>query len=404
MITLGLTDSVRIEVGVQGTPSEVRLELPGAVVGLQPQAGGSWAGRLPTSALMFDYRTGDLRNTATLIEVVAAGGTDQLALTLNVRDATVPAATIDVLSATVQAASHVVNIRYDSLYAGGQVPPAVMSTFYQFFGDDFDFVNVLEQVQSPLGPLYFAVRNAVTGLGLQTFTRTETFGSAARLQGILHFPNEALFDPAATSFLHQLAHRWMNFSNLSSLRGPRPHWPISTLAYGITGTENPVSGAEEVFPWELTPNADGTYGVRPAAPPLAFNDFELYLMGLLPADSVRAHVTFLNQNQRNELHNGGVLRGATDTVTVADWVARDGVRTPAYPAAQDTFKMATLVLTRGRLLTSDELAFYNHLARRGESTVATTTTNFTARLNTLPFFLATGGRARLITRLRPEPL
>jgi hypothetical protein len=165
-----------------------------------------------------------------------------------------------------------------------------------------------------------------------------------------------------------------------------------------------LTGAEEVFRWELVPQPDGTYNVRSAAAPRSFNDFELYLMGLLPGDSVRPHIVFLNQNQRAELRNGGVLRPPTDTVSVAEWAAQDGARSPAYPQAQDSFRMATVVLSRGRLLTRDELAFYNTLAGRAESEIELVTVSFTSRLNTLPFFLATGGRARLMSRLEPEPL
>lgn len=404
VVTLGVSDSVRIDVALAGDPISVQLELPNRNLGLQKQTNGIWSARIGTDELIANYRTGDLRNTTAFIKVNATNGSQTAAVTVNVKDNTVPPITIDVLSTSAQAASHVINIRYDSVYAGGTVPPVVTRTLYQFFGDDFDFISVLEQVQTALGPLYFAVRNEVSGLGLQTFTRTENYGSPIRLQGILHFPNEAMFDPAATSFLHQLAHRWMNYSNIPSLRTLRPHWPISTLAYGITGTENPLTGAEEVFRWELQPQPDGSYSVRSAAAPRGFNDLELYLMGLLPGDSVRQHIVFLNQNQRAELRNGGVLRGPTDTVTVADWAGREGARNPAHPEAQDSFRMATVVLTRGRLLTRDELAFYNALAARAESESELVTMNFASRQTTQPFFLATGGRGRLITRLSPDPL
>ena len=44
-------------------------------------------------------------------------------------------------------------------------------------------------------------------------------------------------------------------------------------------------------------NPDGTYRVVAAADTGAFNDLELYLMGLLPKDSVRSHTVFENQAQ-----------------------------------------------------------------------------------------------------------
>ncbi|HET9441326.1 MAG TPA: hypothetical protein VFO52_14210, partial [Longimicrobiales bacterium] len=208
---------------------------------------------------------------------------------------------------------------------------------------------------------------------------------------------------AETSVLHELAHRWMAFSNLQNLRGSRPHFPISTLARGITGYPgtDPITERANVFRWELTPLPDGTYAVsRLPDRPRTFNDFELYLMGLLPPDSVQPHIVFLNQEQHSQLRSGGILSGPTDTITVAEWVARDGVRTPTYLTSQRSFRMATIILSRGRLLTREEISFYHAMAVRGESEAALPAILETTRFTTLPFSLATGGRAQLITRLR----
>ena len=400
VIPLGLIDSVRVTIGVTGIPSEVRLSLVTGSVPLQRQANGTWTGRVAASNLVFNYRTGDLRNTSSFIDVVTETLTEQTALTVNVKDNGILNVTPQTLSQNVQAASHVVNIRYDDLYLGDEVPPAVLQTFYQFFGDEYDFINVLEQVQSEKDPFYFATRNDVEGLGLQIFERANTYGSDAELDGIMHFPNDADFDPAETVVLHELSHRWMNFSNLQNVRTLRPHWPLSTLALGINGFANPVTGEREIFRWEITPQPNQTYTVRALPEPRAYNDFELYLLGLLPPDSVRPHYVFLNQNQRAELRPGGTLVGPTDTITVGEWVARDGVRSPAYSQAQRTFRMATIVLSRNGLLSRDELSFYNAVAMRAESETELPAIRATTRITTWPFFLATGGRARLISQLR----
>lgn len=400
VIPLGQLDSLRVTVGVNGIPSAVQLSLVTGLVPLQRVSNGVWSGRVSANDLVFNYRTGDLRNTASFIEVVSQAGTRQSSVTVNVKDNTIPAIVPQTLSQTVQAASHVVNIRYDSLYLGGQVPPEVLRTFYQFFGDEYDFITVVEQVQSDTAPFYFAARNDVSGLGLQLFDRAGPYGSNTALDGILHFPYEADFDPADTGVLHELSHRWMNFSNLQSVRTLRPHWPISTLAQGINGYADAQTGERQIFRWEITPQPNQTYSVRQVAEPRAYNDFELYLLGLLPPDSVRPHIVFLNQNQRAELRQGGVLVGPTDTITVGEWVARDGVREPAYPATPRSFRMATIVLSRNGLLTRDDMSFYNALAMRAESETEMVTIRATTRVTSWPFFLATGGRGRLITRLR----
>jgi hypothetical protein len=396
-------DSIRFTAAVEGDPIQVRLSTPAAgIIPLARISAGIYSARIAASDIVFGYRAGDLRNTSTFVEVVNAAQTSQIAVTVNVRDAAIPLVTPQVLSANVQASTHVVNIRYDELYSASAFPPEVLRTFYNFFEDEYDFVVVLEQVQKPEDFFYFAARNEVTGLGLQTFDRAETYGSDDRLQGIIHFPNDTEFDPAETSFIHELAHRWMNFSNLQNLRTPRPHWPISTLAQGITGYSgtSPLS-QPNVFRYQLNPNANGTYGVQMLPDrPRKFNDFELYLMGLLPPDSVAAHVTFLNQDQQAQLRPNGVLSGPTDTITVGEWVARDGVRTPDYSQAPKSFRMATIVLSRNALLTREELSFYNAVAARAESETSLPAIIQTTRVTTLPFLLATGGRGELITRLR----
>lgn len=397
------SDSVRITAAVSGQPNGVRLSGATGIIPLPRVSTGIYSARIAVSDLIFNYRAGDLRNTGAFLEVVTPTITRQTAITVNVRDAGTPLAVVQSHSARVQSASHVVNIRYDSLYLGEQVPTEVLRTFYQFFPDEYDFVVVLEQVQTTEPFFYYAARNNVNGLGLQAFDRAQTYGSDARLQGILHYPDDTDFDPAETTFLHELAHRWMNFSNLTNLRTSRPHWPISTLARGITGhgESDALTQQPNVFRFQLTGQPDGTFLVNTLSDrPRQFNDFELYLMGLLPPDSVAAHVTFLNQDQRNQLRSGGILQGPTDTITVAEWVARDGVRTPAYPTAQRSFRMATIVLSRNALLSREELSFYNTVAVRAESEAPLSAILATTRITTLPFYLATGERGELITRLR----
>ena len=373
----------------------------GLVIPLLRTSNGTYAGYAPAEELLFGYRTADLHNAAGFIEVISSNAqAEQTTILVNVKDAVVPSTSIQQISGIGQVASHVVNLRYDSVYAGGLVPPEVLRTFYQEFGDDYDFVNVLEQVHSRNDFSYFAVRNDALGLGLQMFSRGATYGSAAGLEGILNFPVDAAFDPAETSIIHELAHRWLAFSNLASLRDARPHFPISTLAFGITGLNEPGTNRPLIFRYVLTPLANGTYRVNTVPDrPRVFNDLELYLMGLTPADSVGPHLVFENQSQMNELRNNGILSGPADTITVAEWIAREARRIPTYPNTQRAFRMATIVLSRGGLLSADEMSFYNHMAARGEAETDLQYVAGTTRGTTLPFYLATGRRGTLSTRL-----
>ncbi len=58
------------------------------------------------------------------------------------------------------------------------------------------------------------------------------------------------------------------------------------------------------------------------------------------------------------------------------------------------------MLSRGSLLTADELAFFDAMAARGSAETELPYTSGFSRGTTLPFYLATGGRARLDMRIR----
>ena len=73
---------------------------------------------------------------------------------------------------------------------------------------------------------------------------------------------------------------------------------------------------------------------------------------------------------------------------------------PAAGADRRDFRLAALVLSLDRLLNQDEMDFFEHMAARGEAREPLRYTSGFASGTTLPFFLATGRRATLTTRLR----
>jgi hypothetical protein len=122
-------------------------------------------------------------------------------------------------------------------------------------------------------------------------------------------------------------------------------------------------------------------------------------MGLAPASEVGSWVVFTNQSQLDQLHSGGVLRGPTTTVTVDQLIAADGERVPAYGAAPTTFREVAVVLSTGRLLTAQEMAFFDLMAARGEARTPLRYVAGFASGTSNPFFVATKGRGQLVTRL-----
>ena len=400
VITQGLTDSVLVTVAVKGNAEIVDLDTrAGFTIGLPKVADGVFSGKVATSILLFGYRVGDLHSAVGFIELFANGETTEHAFIVNVKDATVPTADPLVIVPGMQITPHVVNIRYDSIFTGGAVPAAPLKTFYSQFGDEYTFAAVIEQVQTDADHSFTLVKNDVHGIGLPIFDNSARYGSTGALEGILNFPNDATFDPAESSNLHEIAHRWMNHLTLPSLVNADAHWPLSDLANGILGWSDSQTHEQLLFPFDVQRQSNGTYQLHITDTPRTFNDLELYLAGLLPADSVQPHVVFLNQDQTSQVRNLGILQGPVDSVTIADIVGKDGPRIPSAASAPRQFKLVTIVLSRGGNLTRDEMSFFEHMAARGEQTNALTYFNGQIRSTTLPFFGATNGRAMLITKL-----
>lgn len=403
VVTVGSPDSLRLTVAVNGNPTLVYLEpRNGNVIELARVSAGIFSAKIAPSTLLFGYRTGDLHNAVGFIKVNVDSITTEQGLIVNVKDGTVPTITPIAIASGVQAGTHVVNIRYDSLYLGGRPPVAPLKTFYANFTDSYTFAALVEQVQTPNDHFLTIVRNGVRGIGLQLFDNGSPYGSAATLEGIVDFPDETQFDLAQASNQHELAHRWMNALTLPSLQPGKPHWPLSDIANGMLGWRDPQTGEALQFPFTVNGNTDGTFSLQFNDRPRTFNDLELYLMGLLPPDSVRPHVVFLNQNQRAQVRDNGTLQGPVDTVTAARIITREGARIPAYGAAPNAFRMITIVLSRGGLLSRDELSYFDYMASRGERQEGVPFFNGAVRGTALPFYAATGGRGSLITTLSPR--
>jgi hypothetical protein len=199
-----------------------------------------------------------------------------------------------------------------------------------------------------------------------------------------------------------LGHQWINFLTLPILASGSPHWPISSLARGIMGFSIPPTQEGGEFNFNLVPLPNGNFQLQQMAPLREFTDFDLYLMGLLPPEAVGSHIVFVNQNQRDQLHNGSILVGPIETVIVDDVIAKEGPRIPDSSASQKVFRVATVIVTKERLLNGDEMAFLDHFAARGEATELLPFSDGLLKSVTKPFFLATGGRATLVTCIVAE--
>jgi len=403
VMTQGQSDKLRITASIAGTPEVVQVITRSAqIINFERTSPGNYTARIAASDVFFGYRNGELRNSVGAITVVKPGfPSQQYTLVVPVRDNTVPAVDPQPLGGALQFTPHVVNIRYDSIFAGAPVPTAPIRSFYAQFGDEFQLIALIEQVESANERFLTVVRNQIRGIGMPLNNDGAAYGSSASLEAILDYPLDYTFDLAEAGNIHELSHRWMNYLRVTGLASARHHWPLSDLANGMMGWDPPQLAGPLKFPFDVLPQANGRYLLAFDDSTSTFNDLELYLMGLLPADSVQPHIVFQNQNQRAQIFNGSSLQGPVDSVTIARIIATEGNRVPAADVATRQFRLATIVLSRGRLLTRDEMAFFELMARRGELQTSVTYYNGSVRGTTLPFGPATGGRGTLITSVTP---
>src|SRR5262249_37744953 len=153
-------------------------------------------------------------------------------------------------------------------------------------------------------------------------------------------------------------------------------------------------------PFTIVQKQDGSYVFQSAAQMDVYNDLELYLAGMLPPDQVGPNL--VPENQTQQVCDGCPVQGTVRTVTINDVISADGPRIPAAAASQKEFRVATVLFTRDRLLSDDEMAFFDYFAARGEATSPLPAAIGLARGATKPFRVATRGAGTLIMSLVVE--
>jgi hypothetical protein len=426
-------EMVHFQAFVAGTPARVDFALQDQFVRMSmtageqlivPTAGGSrqavvWSADVPSDQLLLQpRRVGMMAQIGGPVAVAVNGAESPFSLRLWVKDASVTPVTVSQLAPDVQASARVVNVRDDALataFQGSQanspVPrfaawaPAIRR-FYNFFSDDYDYIAIIPSVKLPDGAAgeHLGYRNTTQGIGQAPFDLSVTdvgLGSASRLQSVLYFSEPTLADFAASTFSHEMAHRWMVRLNTREFANSAPHWPISDLAEGLMGYG--LTGVSGRFPFQIDQTAPNSYRYRKSTQAQTFNSMELYLMGLLPAaavtDTFRVF-TGATPNPVDGLEFGAIARA----FTIDSLLVMVGPRKPDALASPKQFRVATIVITRGRLLSATEMAMFDLLAARGEALgpmPPITESADGAAPTVLPFYEATGHRATVVTTLRP---
>lgn len=405
--------TVRLEAAVSASPSRVSLALPTGSVDLHDDGSGGDARAgdgvftvtIPASAILSVQQPDDVQRVFIGFLDVFSGSTRVLRLNtfVDVYTPDVPAVAIDRPAADVQATDRLVNIVDPAFLSDGNVK-RIAQTFYRYYGDGFDFLNIVSTPSRPLNRFHVTVKNDVQGIGEARIDTTAQYGSSGRLLGYSVFPVPPFYDGASTGYIHETGHQWVNFLNFAPFASGIAHWPVSSMATGVMGFSIGGSGGEGgAFPCKVVD--DGTTVQLLAVPQTeapVFNDFDLYLMGLLPASEVRPQVVLTGLSAPptciGQIYTGAVVRVGVDSI-----VAGAGQRIPDVSSSGKRFRAATILVSRDGLVSNETMWLYSWLTSRAELQAPVPIHDGLLKAAGNPFFVATGGRASIDTRLTSTP-
>jgi hypothetical protein len=244
----------------------------------------------------------------------------------------------------------------------------ISKEIYAKFRDDFDFIffvlNTKEDIAitNELGfGVNVRVSNSVKGIGIQDASTASSYGSAGNLKSIMYFPfyDAILRGPT----LHEIAHNWgANICPTYTLGSGgdvkyNPHWGVSNAGGQLGGAkyireiQTFSDGSKEyqgsmdgTFTDGFGDNANGGNG-------LVYSDIELYLMGMIGADVLRANNFRLNiysgLSASSTSGEGYFKATKVQSYTIDDLINIPGigVRVPDASVSQKTFKVLTVILS-----------------------------------------------------------
>jgi hypothetical protein len=377
---------------------------------LESAGDGLWQTNINSNDLLLGYTPEMVnRNNFGVLKVRDASGDTRYNLAMLVADQNIPEVEINspkvvsvrtvprgLTTQGVRVAPHVVNIpgsthKLESYECDAAIILNAISP------RRYDFINLVSGIlNSNQNRNHSVLRNDVQGLGRPVgFAPSRCSAELTFSKGLTRFPLASLFDLASKGAIHELGHQWINYSTLDTWRGLAGHWPLSTLAIGVMGYDDEVLRQGLAFGFDVLPLENDNYQLKNQTPALLFNDFELYMIGLLPASETRSHVIFREQTPPA---NGVIYHGPNRTVTINDWIRDHGKRIPDVSTSPKSFTMATIIMSPYPL--SDlEMAYFDHFAARGESQSLERQHEGLSLEPTAPFFHATGARASLDTTI-----
>ena len=279
----------------------------------------------------------------------------------------------------------------------------ICKDIYSKFEDVFDFVMFLYNTDGEeftLGGFSYDVNINIEGIGVGKINESSQYGSKGYLKGIKHLTlRTSLF--SAGPFLHELLHYWgavnigQEYATENGTYKTDVHWGTSDIN-GVLGgfdyntLKRNVDGNSQKY-WATSTRAQewGFDGFSQELSNGYFAPLELYLMGLLPSDSVPDMHVFNDVTVENNTWGDGTFYAKSEKIfTMEDFIKKYGVRKPDYTESQKDFRALIVVVTDKPVSNEHWTLIKNDLLKQETQGAV----NDEKQTN---FWEATGGRATL---------
>ena len=281
------------------------------------------------------------------------------AYALQVSDSLIISSSDNVVNMLMPVAEYDSWIANDGFQTSNQ-PAVITSKLYEYFEDDFDMIMLItnEKDRPQTIPYYgvnMPIANSVKGIGRSLFDFSSYYGSEGKLFSLMYLPYLDAIKYGPT--LHEFCHCWANYAIPTAVSG---HWGIcggntpgqlggfkqSTLQTNVDGLANKY--VVEAF----GVNANGGNGVP-------YNEMELYLMGMLPIESVQEFdafpevpsETFQYYDESKTLIS--FIADKRIHYTQSSIIESLGKREPDYTTSQKEFKALFVVLSKEPLTSAE---------------------------------------------------
>jgi len=235
---------------------------------------------------------------------------------------------------------------FDVDYAG------LIDEFHRTHSQDFDFIVIFTDFEydHPGFAFFQHIKNQITGIGLEEFDSSSSFGSP-KVEGFLlmgfinNYPNDVntvfLGENDTLSIMGQEnGHRWLAFpraviegkSSTELLGRDLAHW-----SFFMDSDASVMEGND------IRDNGNGTFTTVAAVE--KYSKLDRYIMGLISPSRVKPFFVVRAAGNRGKAPQiGQLITGTRINVTVNDIIAAEGVREPSSADAPKSFKEAFIYL------------------------------------------------------------